>query len=427
MGSYLNHICCLQNDLQISKILGSVLPRRHILIFAPVVSSISITHSETSSGESSSSAIKEGVSSGFTLMALGYCCCTYCLRAVWFRCKVLEILCRLCSPISKTFAAACHNEAGIRSLPVFVLRQILNCRLTSSNAEADVLGATELIGSSSIIIFGTDNIILKKINHAGLPKAHDVFFIDGHFLPYYGLNLLAKGWHTVRCQALKGNEIYVVSDIEKRPLMFITEGCEIDFRPIIKRLTDRIISYGINRPVLVFDRGGYGIHFFSELCQYADFVTWGKYIRKEELTSVRQENFTVGLRINDRCYEVSQQDKILTESAATAKKEGRLERSCVNLRMIILREIDRTTGKEKGRRLSVLTCDKIRPLWEIAFFMLNRWGKSENFFKEIMSIFNFNYQPGYAIEEMKHQPLFNNPEVSIIHSAVKSLTERLIK
>ena len=155
MGSYLNHACCLQNDLQILRMFGSVLPRRHILIFAPVVSSISITHSETSSGESSSSAIKEGVASGFILIALGNCCCTYFLRAVWFRCKALEILCRLWSPISKTSAAACHNEAGIHSLPVLVLHLISNFCLTFSNAEADVAVGTELIGSSYIIIFGT--------------------------------------------------------------------------------------------------------------------------------------------------------------------------------------------------------------------------------------------------------------------------------
>ena len=255
----------------------------------------------------------------------------------------------------------------------------------------------------------------------------DVFFVDGHFLPYYGLNLLAKGWHTVRRQALKGNEIYVVSDIEKRPLMFITEGCEIDFRPIIHRLAGKIIDYGIERPVLVFDRGGYGVHFFSELSSYADFVTWGKYVRKEELMSVRQEDFTVGLCVNGRCYEVSQLDKSLTESAATAKKEGRTERSSVKLRMVVIKEIDSKTGKEKGHRLSVLTCDKKRPSWEIAYFMLNRWGKSENFFKEIMSLFSFNYHPGYVIDEMEQQPLFDNPEVAIIHSTVKSIKKEIKK
>jgi hypothetical protein len=54
--------------------------------------------------------------------------------------------------------------------------------------------------------------------------ALEVFFIDGHFLPYYGLKALAKGYFTVRRLAMKGNEIYVVSDLSGRPLFFITEG-----------------------------------------------------------------------------------------------------------------------------------------------------------------------------------------------------------
>ena len=37
---------------------------------------------------------------------------------------------------------AIMNEAIIRSLPVLVLRLILNCCLTSSNAEADVAVGT---------------------------------------------------------------------------------------------------------------------------------------------------------------------------------------------------------------------------------------------------------------------------------------------
>ncbi len=253
----------------------------------------------------------------------------------------------------------------------------------------------------------------------------EVFFIDGHFLPYYGLSLLAKGYHTVRRQVLKGNEIYVVSDMNKRPLMFITEGCEIDFRPIIDRTADKIIGYGIDRPLLVFDRGGYGIHFFSELSVKADFVTWGKYIRDEELSSIADEQFTVGFRFRDKCYEMAEITKELVESADTAKKEGRDERSRIKARMIVIRTIDDKSGEEVGKRLSVITCNQDREKWEIAYYMLNRWGKSENFFKEIMAIFKFNYHPGYAIEEMDQQPLFDNPEVSIIRSAIKALTKEI--
>jgi len=253
----------------------------------------------------------------------------------------------------------------------------------------------------------------------------EVFFIDGHFLPYYGLSLLAKGYHTVRRQVLKGNEIYVVSDIRKRPLMFITEGCEIDFRPIIDRIADRIIHYGVDRPLLVFDRGGYGIHFFSELSVKADFITWGKYIRDDELSSIPDKGFTVGFRFGDKCYEISEVDKEVVESADTANKEGREQRSRMKVRMIVIRTIDEKTGEEVGKRLSVFTCNTDREKWEIAYFMLNRWGKSENFFKEIRAIFNFDYHPGYAINEMEEQPLFDNPEVDIIRSAIKTLQKEI--
>lgn len=252
-----------------------------------------------------------------------------------------------------------------------------------------------------------------------------VFFIDGHFLPYYGLSLLSKGFHTVRRQVLKGNEIYVVSDIRKRPMMFITEGCEIDFRPIIGRIADKIIGYGIDRPLFVFDRGGYGVHFFKELSIKADFITWGKYIRNEELCCIPDDKFTVGFRFRGSCYEIAEVDKELIESANTAKKEGREERSRIKVRMVIIRIVDEETGKQIGGRLSVVTSNKDRSAWQIAYFMLNRWGKIENFFKEAMAIFNFDYQPGYAISEMQEQPLFDNPQVRIIKSAVKTIEKEI--
>ncbi|MDI6793340.1 MAG: hypothetical protein QME81_10805, partial [bacterium] len=116
----------------------------------------------------------------------------------------------------------------------------------------------------------------------------EVFFIDGHFLPYYGLQVLAKGYHTVRRLAMKGNEIYVVSDLKGRPLFFITEGCEIDFRPIIERAAEKLIDLGISRPLLVFDRGGYGVYFFSQLKTRADFITWAKYLNTDLVLCPRQ-------------------------------------------------------------------------------------------------------------------------------------------
>jgi hypothetical protein len=207
--------------------------------------------------------------------------------------------------------------------------------------------------------------------------------------------------------------------------MFITEGCEIDFRPIIDRMADKIISYGIERPLFVFDRGGYGVNFFSQLSAKADFITWGKYVRKDELYSIEAERFAVGFRLHDKCYEISEVERELIESWDTAKKEGRQERSRIKVRMIVIRTIDEKTHEEIGSRLAVFTCNQDRQGWEIGYFILNRWGKSENFFKEIMAIFNFNYHPGYAIDEVQEQPFFDNPKVSIIRSAIKAVEKEV--
>ena len=111
----------------------------------------------------------------------------------------------------------------------------------------------------------------------------EVFFIDGHFLPYYGLKVIAKGYHTVRRLAMRGNELYAVTDLQGRPLFFMTESNEIDFRPIISLCAAKLVELGISRPLLVFDRGGYGIHFFKELSETADFVTWAKYVSDKSL------------------------------------------------------------------------------------------------------------------------------------------------
>ena len=254
-----------------------------------------------------------------------------------------------------------------------------------------------------------------------------VFFIDGHFLPYYGLSIIAKGFYTTHNQTLKGNEIYVVSDIQKRPLMFITEGCEIDFRPTIERAVDRIMGYGIDRPIMVFDRGGYGIHFFSQLYKKADFITWGKYIKEDELNALADNKFISGIRFKGKCYEMAEVSKKIKESPATAKKEGREHITSINVRMIIIRLIINKKGiyQEHGKRLSVFTSNESLESWEIALCMLNRWGKSENFFKEIMSIYNFNYHPGYSSEEIENQPLFDNPKMKEIKAGIKVLTNEI--
>lgn len=243
----------------------------------------------------------------------------------------------------------------------------------------------------------------------------EVFFIDGHFLPYYGLNVIAKGYFTVRRLAMKGNELYAITDLQGRPLFFITESNEIDFRPIITRSAEMLVGFGIDRPILVFDRGGYGIHFFKELDQTADFVTWAKYLSEKSLNSIPDQSFSVGVFCGDNRFMVAEEKRTVTESIQTASNDGRKTPSSIDVRLVVLKDVD------TGKRLGVFTNNTTKPAHDIAFYMLQRWGKSENVYKDLMATFNLNYHPGYDIKELEQQPLVDNPEIVLIQKAIKVL------
>jgi len=243
----------------------------------------------------------------------------------------------------------------------------------------------------------------------------EVFFIDGHFLPYYGLNVIAKGYFTVRRLAMKGNELYAITDLQGRPLFFITESNEIDFRPIIARSAEMLVNFGIDRPILVFDRGGYGIHFFKELNQTADFVTWAKYLSEKSLNSIPDHLFTIGIFCGNNRFMVAEEKRTVAESIQTASKDGRKTPTSLELRLVVLQDVD------TGRRLGVFTNNTAKPAHDIAFYMLQRWGKSENVYKDLMATFNLNYHPGYDIKELEEQPLVDNPEIALIRKAIKIL------
>ncbi|MCI0495373.1 hypothetical protein L0Z72_10240, partial [candidate division KSB1 bacterium] len=240
----------------------------------------------------------------------------------------------------------------------------------------------------------------------------EVFFIDGHFLPYYGLHVIAKGYYTVRRLAMKGNELYAISDLQGRPLFFITESNDIDFRPIISRAADKLIELGISRPILTFDRGGYGIRFFSELDEKADFVTWAKYLSDQQLDRISDDRFNQCLAVGEKKYLIADQQRTVTESIQTANREGRTQATQLQLRLVVIEDMASET------RIGIYSNNNQKSAGDIAYYMLNRWGDSENLYKELMAKFNLNYHPGYDIEELKEQPLVDNPDIAMIKEAI---------
>ena len=249
----------------------------------------------------------------------------------------------------------------------------------------------------------------------------EVFFIDGHFLPYFGMNIIAKGYFTVRRLAMRGNELYLITDLQGRPLFFITESNEIDFRPIISRSADLLEKLGVSRPVMVFDRGGYGIHFFSTLNEKADFVTWAKHLTEKSLTDIPDDKFSIGVYSGENHFLVAEEMRTVSESVQTAKHGGRETPTRIELRLVVLKDAD------TGKRLGIFTNNVTKPLYDIAWYMLQRWGKSENVFKELMARFNLNYHPGYDIKELEKQPLVDNPDIVLTKQAIQALKKETVR
>jgi len=75
--------------------------------------------------------------------------------------------------------------------------------------------------------------------------------------------------------------------------------------------------------------------------------------------------------------------------------------------------------------MGIYTNNKDKPASYIAYYMLNRWGDSENLYKKLMAKFNLNYHPGYDIDELEDQPFVDNPDIAMMKEAVQILEKEI--
>ncbi|MDZ7760286.1 MAG: hypothetical protein U5L00_08540 [Desulfovermiculus sp.] len=148
-------------------------------------------------------------------------------------------------------------------------------------------------------------------------------------------------------------------------MFFLTESCEIDFRPMIARSAEMLIDLGIERPILVFDRGGYGVHFFNELDQQADFVTWAKHLPEKAMTEL--PGF-IPMCIAEEEIEIAETSRTIRETTQTAKNDGRNEPSSMQVRLVAIK------FQKSGKYMGIYTNNTEKPVHEIAYYMLQRWG-----------------------------------------------------
>jgi transposase len=243
--------------------------------------------------------------------------------------------------------------------------------------------------------------------------AWGVMYIDGHFLPYYGLYPITKGWHGVRQMPMKGSYNFLTVDERFAPWLFLIRSSSEDLLRKIPELIEKARRIGeqagvsqerLDKLIVVFDREGYS----AELYRYLDgkdegagkrralFISWAKYSDKW-VNDLAQEQFN---RVAQVTYEIRKAEAIpYLETTRAMSKYGKI-------RAVVIQN-----GRDK-KRAAIYTNGAAGEIGaeRIVQLMCRRWGE-ENAIKELLHKHLINYTPGYVLEELEEQPLVDNPEV----------------
>ncbi len=215
------------------------------------------------------------------------------------------------------------------------------------------------------------------------------FYIDGHFMPYTGGERILYGYNPQRRLAEKGRMAYVVNTASGRPIYEVLSDGFDDFKVNIEKIVDFLIEEaGVERPVVIFDRGGFGWESFERIEGRADFICWydgkvaipmaGKWreIQVPHESNTYGESEYVGQEWKQRVIE-------------SGDEKGRGYR-----RMVFIK---------KGRKVSpAITNMKEAAGEEVLLMLTRRWGAQENVFKELV-IDGLNKIHSYGKEEYEKE------------------------
>lgn len=110
------------------------------------------------------------------------------------------------------------------------------------------------------------------------PVWEGLYYVDGHFCPYYGEHPTPKGWNPQRRLAMPGHTDAYVHDARGRALFFLSQPLNNSLARAIPSLVEQIRRvHGPGAFTLVFDRGGYSGKLFRWLnAQGIGYLTYLK-------------------------------------------------------------------------------------------------------------------------------------------------------
>lgn len=242
----------------------------------------------------------------------------------------------------------------------------------------------------------------------------NLWFTDGHLLPYSGKKKVHLAFNTQRKMVMPGQTNMVACDITGRIVDFQIQEGTGDLKAHIVHLKQKWDEDLTKTPVMVFDREGYGAPFFNNLIvNKIPFVTWEKHVDLKELNGLKDRDFNESFEMNNKSYSIFEGEKTFT-----LKQDNKTQ-------TLILRRIY-LWNKTSKRRTCGLAWDpgKSMSTIECAQAILSRWGASENTFKHLYDRHPFHYHPGFTTVESENQ-LIVNPAVKSIDKEIKVLRKEL--
>ncbi|MCJ7542684.1 MAG: hypothetical protein MUO88_23795 [Desulfobacterales bacterium] len=247
-----------------------------------------------------------------------------------------------------------------------------------------------------------------------------IWFTDGHLLPYTGKHLVHYSYNTQRRMPVPGQTSMVTCDQHGRIVGFEIHEGKGNLKQYILNLAEKWNDDLPCSPVMVFDREGSANSFYSKLVLAGSpFVAWQKNINAEELAGIEDCKFDEPFEFNAKSYKVFEDEKIITCCPAEDTETGQ---HCFKLRHIF---IWNQSSKRKTCALA-WTGDTEMSTIDCASAILHRWGASENTFKHTKERHPLHYHPGFKLVESDRQEI-KNPALKQKADQIKRIKKELKK
>ena len=239
------------------------------------------------------------------------------------------------------------------------------------------------------------------------PAWEGLYYIDGHFCPYYGKQPTPRGWDSKRRFAVKGHTDVYVHDAEGRALFFFSQPLNDSLGRAIPGAVEEIrCAHGPGPFTLVFDRGGYSgdaFRFLEE--QGIGFITYlkGRAARRRYPQRLFQPGWF--------SFEDQRHVYKLFEKKTRVARVG-------TIRTVLF------LGEE-GQQIPVLTnlTPRVKAA-QVVHCLRLRW-RQENNFKYLSDHYAIDQIIQYGADQETQDRLIPNPRRKALKDEVRALTQQI--